>query len=71
MFTAKHISSKSGGKRRSTQTHRYSSEIRELQRSERSFTELAQNETWLADNFDKIIRFARLRHAGRSRGKAH
>ena len=32
------------------------SEIDELQRSEQSFTELAQNETWLADSFDKMIR---------------
>jgi hypothetical protein len=32
------------------------SEIHELQRSEQSFTELAQNETWLADSFDKMIR---------------
>lgn len=36
------------------------SEIRELQRSEQSFTELAQNETWLADSFDKMIRSRRL-----------
>ena len=32
------------------------SEIHELQRSKQSFTELAQNETWLADSFDKMIR---------------
>ena len=32
------------------------SEIHELRRSEESFTELAQNETWLADSFDKMIR---------------
>ncbi len=31
------------------------SEIREFQRSKESFTALAQNEDWLANNFDKII----------------
>lgn len=32
------------------------SEIREFQRSKQSFNDLAQNEDWLADNFDKMIR---------------
>jgi hypothetical protein len=32
------------------------SEIRELQRSQRSFNQLAQNEDWLAINFDKMVR---------------
>ena len=31
------------------------SEIRELQRSMESFSALAENEDWLANNFDKII----------------
>jgi hypothetical protein len=31
-------------------------EIRDLQRLEHSFNSLAQNEDWLAENFDKIIR---------------
>jgi hypothetical protein len=31
------------------------SEIREFRRSKESFTALAQNEDWLANNFDKII----------------
>ena len=31
------------------------SEIRELQRSRQSFSALAENEDWLANNFDKII----------------
>jgi rubrerythrin len=31
------------------------SEIRDLQKLEKSFNSLAQNEDWLADNFDKII----------------
>ena len=45
------------------------SEIHELQRSERSFTELAQNETWLADNFDKIIRSRDLHAQDETAGK--
>ena len=32
------------------------SEIREFQRSKESFNALAENEDWLANNFDKIIR---------------
>ena len=32
------------------------SEMREHQRSQESFNLLAQNEDWLADNFDKIVR---------------
>jgi hypothetical protein len=32
------------------------SEVRALQRSEQNFNVLAQNEDWLADNFDKIIK---------------
>ena len=32
------------------------SEIRKHQRSKESFSLLARNEDWLADNFDKIIR---------------
>jgi hypothetical protein len=31
-------------------------EIRDLHKLEKSFSSLAQNEDWLADNFDKIIR---------------
>jgi hypothetical protein len=31
------------------------SEIREFQRSEHSFDLMAQNEDWLADNFDKTV----------------
>jgi hypothetical protein len=31
------------------------SEIREFQRSMQSFSQLAQNEEWLADNFEKMV----------------
>jgi hypothetical protein len=56
MFTAKQFRAKAAASAEALKHTDIPSEIRELQRSERSFTELAQNETWLADNFDKIIR---------------
>src|SRR4029079_16652613 len=56
MFTAKQFRAKAAASAEALNHTDIPSEIRELQRSERSFTELAQNETWLADNFDKIIR---------------
>ena len=56
MFTAKQFRAKAAESAEALKHTHIPSEIRELQRSERSFTELAQNETWLADNFDKIIR---------------
>jgi hypothetical protein len=56
MFTAKQFRAKAAESAEALKHTDIPSEIRELQRSERSFTELAQNETWLADNFDKIIR---------------
>src|SRR6185295_16155465 len=39
-----------------TKTTSVPSEIREFQRSEQSFTDLALNEDWLVENFDKMIR---------------
>ena len=56
MFTAKQFRKKASESAEALKHTDVPSEIHELQRSERSFTELAQNETWLADNFDKIIR---------------
>jgi hypothetical protein len=55
LFQGKAISRKSGRKRRIAQHTNVPNEIREFQRSKKSFTELAQNEDWLANNFDKII----------------
>ena len=51
----KAISRKSGGIRKSLKHTDVPSEIRELQRSKESFSALAENEDWLANNFDKII----------------
>jgi len=55
MFTAKHFQKKAAESVEALKNTDVPSEIRELRRSERSFTDLAQNETWLADSFDKMI----------------
>lgn len=56
MFTAKQFRAKAAESAEALKHSDVPSEIRELQRSKRSFSDLAQNETWLADNFDKMIR---------------
>lgn len=56
MFTAKEFRSKAAESAESIKHTDVPSEIRELQRSKESFSALADNEDWLADNFDKIIR---------------
>ena len=56
MFAAKQFRKKAAESAEALKHTDIPSEIRELQRSEQSFTELAQNETWLADSFDKMIR---------------
>ena len=56
MFKAKQFRAKA---RESTESLKHTDdagEIRKLQRSKASFTALAENEDWLANNFDKIIR---------------
>jgi|SRR5689334_19580904 len=55
MFTAKQYRAKAAEFAESLKHTDVPSEIRELQRSKESFNALAQNEDWLADNFDKII----------------
>jgi hypothetical protein len=60
MFTAKQFREKAAKSAEALKHTDVPSEIHELQRSEQRFTELAQNETWLADNFDKMIRSRRL-----------
>ena len=65
MFAAKQFRKKAAESAEALKHTDIPSEIRELQRSEQSFTELAQNETWLADSFDKMIRSRGLdAHAG-------
>jgi hypothetical protein len=56
MFTAEQFRAKAAESTESLKHTDVPSEIRALQRSEQSFNALAQNEDWLADNFDKIIK---------------
>lgn len=56
MFTADQFRKKAAEFAELTKTTNVPSEIREFQRSKQSFTDLAQNEDWLAANFDKMIR---------------
>ena len=55
MFKAKQYRAKAAESAESLKHTDVPSEIRELQRSKERFTALAQNEDWLANNFDKII----------------
>lgn len=55
MFTADQFRTKAAECAELAKTTEVPSEIREFQRSKRSFIDLAQNEDWLADNFDKMI----------------
>jgi hypothetical protein len=56
MFTAEQFRAKAAESTESLKHTDVPSEIRALQQSEQSFNALAQNEDWLADNFDKIIK---------------
>jgi hypothetical protein len=56
MFTAKQFRAKAAESAESIKHTDVPSEIREFQRSKESFNALAENEDWLANNFDKIIR---------------
>ncbi len=56
MFAAKHFRAKAEESAEALKSTVVPGEIRQLQRSKQSFSDLAQNETWLADNFDKMIR---------------
>lgn len=55
MFKARQYRAKAAESAESLKHTDVPSEIREFQRSKESFTALAQNEDWLANNFDKII----------------
>jgi len=69
MFAAKQFRDKAAKSAEALKNTDVPSEIQQLQRSERSFTELAQNETWLADSFDKMIRSRRLDAQDEAAGK--
>jgi hypothetical protein len=55
MFTADQYRAKAAESAESLKRTDVPSEIHEFQRSKQSFSDLAQNEDWLADNFDKMI----------------
>ncbi len=55
MFTAEHFRTKVAESAESIKNTDVPSEIHEFERSMKSFGLLAQNEDWLADNFDKMI----------------
>ncbi len=55
MFTAKQYRAKAAESTESLKHTNVPSEIRELERSQRSLDALADNEEWLADSFEKMI----------------
>jgi len=55
MFTAKQFRAQAAECAESLKHTDVPSEISKLQHSKQSFTQLAQNEDWLADNFTKIV----------------
>ncbi len=56
MFTAKQYRASAAKSAEALKHTDVPSEICELQRSKQSFSDLAENEDWLANNFDKMIR---------------
>src|SRR5581483_7630908 len=56
MFTAKHFRTKAAESAEAIKNTDVPDEIRKFERSVESFGQLAQNEEWLANNFDKMIR---------------
>ena len=69
MFTAEQFRAKAAESAESLKNTDVPSEIRELQRSKESFSLLAQNEDWLASNFDKIIKSQDIRPQADLAGK--
>jgi len=56
MFTAEQFRARAAESAESLKQTDVPSEIREFKRAKESFSLLAQNEDWLASNFDKIIK---------------
>ena len=69
MFTAKHFRTKVAESAELIKNTDDQSEIRKLEQSMKSFSLLAQNEDWLADNFDKMIRSQDVPSREESEGK--
>jgi hypothetical protein len=63
MFTAEHFRMKAAESAESIKNTDVPSEIREFERSMKSFGLLAQNEDGLADNFDKMIHSQEIIHS--------
>jgi hypothetical protein len=74
MFTAKEFRAKAAESAESLKHTDVPSEIRKFQQSKEIFTALAQNEDWLADNFNKSIKSGdiepQIDSAGKSIAKA-
>jgi hypothetical protein len=69
MFTADQFRSKAAECAELTKATDVPSEIRKFQRSQQSFNDLAQNEDWLANNFDQMIRSRDVHAQGEVAGK--
>ena len=70
MFTAKQFRAKAAETAEVTQTHRCAERNPRVSAIEESFNALAQNEDWLANNFDKIIRSQGIHPQDDAAGKA-
>jgi hypothetical protein len=70
VFTAKQFRAKAVECAESIKHTDVPSEIRKFQRLKQSFIELAQNEDWLSDNFDKIIRSQDITPQDKAAGKS-
>ena len=55
MFTADRYRTKAAECAETARTATAPNEIRDLKRSQKAFSDLAKNEDWLADNFEKMI----------------
>ena len=64
MFTPEQYRTKAAEYTELARTTGAPSEVRELQQRERSLTALADNEQWLADNYDKTVHATEHRAAG-------
>jgi hypothetical protein len=66
MFTAEQYRAKASEYAKLVRTANGPNEVREFQRLERSFTELAENAQWMTDNDDKVVHRTELAGAGTS-----
>ncbi len=69
MFTAEHFRAKAAESAESARSSEIPSDIRKFQKSANSFSVLAKNEDWLANNFDKMIGSRALPDDGANAGK--